>query len=46
LRLRPLIAPDQRRAQDVVILIQQNGAMHLASQSGTDDICVWDTRQR
>src|SRR5205823_844112 len=37
--LSALVAPDQRRPKGLIILIEQNRAMHLPSQSSRFDIC-------
>ncbi len=35
---RPLIAPDERGAENAIVLIQQNGAMHLTAQADGGDL--------
>jgi hypothetical protein len=35
---RPLIAPDQRRPQNLIVLIQENSTMHLAGQADASNI--------
>src|SRR5690242_14178456 len=37
LRLRSLIAPDERRPQYLIVLIEQNGTVHLAGEAGALD---------
>src|SRR4029077_1244906 len=38
LGLRALVTPDQCRTQDLIVLIQQNCAMHLPSKPDSGDI--------
>ena len=45
LRLRALVAPDQRGPEHFVSFVEQNGAVHLTCESGADHVRIGNIGQ-